>query len=129
MKTGVEKTLVFWYNVSVKRIKGNYMNKKMKKRIINFIMFITGILIVTITFNAFCLPKNIVIGGVSGIAVILNYLLKIDISTTLIIGNSIIIIIGIIVLGFKDTLPSIIGSIAYTLGVYLTENLITINID
>ena len=105
------------------------MNKKMKKRIINFIMFITGILIVTITFNAFCLPKNIVIGGVSGIAVILNYLLKIDISTTLIIGNSIIIIIGIIVLGFKDTLPSIIGSIAYTLGVYLTENLITINID
>lgn len=105
------------------------MNKKMKKRIINFIMFITGILIVTITFNAFCLPKNIVIGGVSGIAVILNYLLKIDISTTLIIGNAILIIIGIIVLGFKDTWPSIIGSIAYTLGVYLTENLITINID
>lgn len=105
------------------------MNKKMKKRIINFIMFITGILIVTITFNAICLPKNIVIGGVSGIAVILNYLLKIDISTTLIIGNTIIIIIGIIVLGLKDTLPSIIGSIAYTLGVYLTENLITINID
>lgn len=105
------------------------MNKKMKKRIINFIMFITGILIVTITFNTFCLPKNIVIGGVSGIAVILNYLLKIDISTTLIIGNAILIIIGIIVLGFKDTWPSIIGSIAYTLGVYLTENLITINID
>ena len=105
------------------------MNKKMKKRIINFIMLITGILIVTITFNTFCLPKNIVIGGVSGIAVILNYLLKIDISTTLIIGNAILIIIGIIVLGFKDTWPSIIGSIAYTLGVYLTENLITINID
>ena len=105
------------------------MNKKMKKRLINFIMFITGILIVTITFNTFCLPKNIVIGGVSGIAVILNYLLKIDISTTLIIGNAILIIIGIIVLGFKDTWPSIIGSIAYTLGVYLTENLITINID
>lgn len=100
-----------------------------KKNIINLFMFIIGITIVSITFNALCVPKNIVIGGVSGIAVIFNYLFKIDVTTTLLIGNILLIVIGVLVLGFKDTMPSIIGSFIYTLGVYLTENLITIEID
>lgn len=104
------------------------MNKN-KKNIINLFMFIIGITIVSITFNALCVPKNIVIGGVSGIAVIFNYLFKIDVATTLLIGNILLIVIGVLVLGFKETIPSIIGSFIYTLGVYLTENLITVQID
>lgn len=100
-----------------------------KKNIINLFMFIIGITIVSITFNTLCVPKNIVIGGVSGIAVIFNYLFKIDVTTTLLIGNILLIVMGVLVLGFKDTIPSIIGSFIYTLGVYLTENLITIEID
>lgn len=104
------------------------MNKN-KKKIINISMFVLGIIIVSFTYNTLCVPKNVVIGGVSGIAVIFNYLLGIDVSLTLLIGNVLLIIIGVIVLGIKDTIPSIIGSFAYTLGVYLTENIINIEIS
>lgn len=104
------------------------MNKN-KKQIMSILMFIIGILIISITFNSLCVPKNIVIGGVSGIAVIFNYLFKFDVATTLLIGNILLIVIGIIVLGLKESIPSIIGSILYTLTVYFTENLIFIQID
>lgn len=104
------------------------MNKN-KKQIMSILMFILGILITSITFNSLCVPKNIVIGGVSGIAVIFNYLFKFDVATTLLIGNILLIVIGILVLGLKESIPSIIGSILYTLTVYLTENLISIQID
>ncbi len=97
--------------------------EKRKKELINFLLFLLGIIIISITFNVFCVPNNYVIGGVSGISIIFNYLFKIKVSTTLLIGNLLLIIIGIIVLGIKETTPSIIGSIFYTLGVYLTENI------
>ena len=42
------------------------------------------------------------------------------------IGNLFLIFTGITVLGFKETIPSIIGSIIYTFAVFLTGNINTI---
>lgn len=99
------------------------MNKQIKKETINIALCLLGILIIALTFNVFCVPNNYAIGGVSGISVIFNYLFDIDVSVTLLIGNLLIIIIGLLVLGIKDTAPSIIGSILYTLMVFLTNDI------
>ncbi len=97
------------------------MENKRTKKIINFILFIFGIIIISLTFNIFCVPNNYVTGGLSGISVLFKYLFDLEVSYTLLIGNIILIIIGIITLGLKD----IIGSCIYTLSVYFTENINT----
>lgn len=99
------------------------MENKRTKKIINFILFIFGIIIISLTFNIFCVPNNYVTGGLSGISVLFKYLFDIEVSYTLLIGNIILIAIGIITLGLKDIIPSIIGSCIYTLSVYFTENI------
>lgn len=99
------------------------MENNRKKKIINFILFIFGIIIISLTFNIFCVPNNYVTGGLSGVSIVFKYLFDIDVSYTLLFGNIILIIIGIIVLGLKDIIPSIIGSCIYTLSVYFTENI------
>jgi len=99
------------------------MNVKVKKETINLALCLLGILIVSLTFNIFCVPNEYALGGVSGISIIFNKLFDIDVSVTILIGNLFIIIIGILVLGIKDTAPSIIGSIIYTLMVFLTKDI------
>lgn len=105
------------------------MGKK-KKIIINFILLVLGCFLTALTFNVFCVPNSYVTGGVSGIAVIFNYLFNIPISKILLIGNLLVLVIGIISVGLKKTVPSIIGTIVYTLAIYLTEGInLKLNID
>lgn len=94
-----------------------------KKEIKNFLWLVLGSLLIAVTFNSICVPNNYVTGGISGISIIFNYLFNINVSLTLLIGNLIVLFMGLIVLGFKDTYRSIIGSIVYTLCVYLTEGI------
>lgn len=99
------------------------MKKNIFKRIRNLTLFLLGTILVTLTFNIFCVPNNYVTGGVSGISIIFKYLFDIEISKTLMIGNIAIIIIGVIVLGIKDIVPSLFGTFVYTLNISLTENI------
>jgi len=99
------------------------MEKKLTKKIMKLFLFTLGIILISLTFNIFCVPNNYVIGGLSGITIIFKYLFNIEVSTTLLIGNILLVIIGILVLGIKDIIPSIIGSIIYTIVVYLTEDI------
>ena len=96
---------------------------KIKTEIKNIILLILGSLLIAVTINLICAPKNYITGGLSSIGIIFNYLFKIKISYVLLIGNLFVILIGIIILGLKDTYKSIIGAGVYTLCVYLTENI------
>lgn len=99
------------------------MKKKTTKKIMHIFLFILGIILISLTFNIFCVPNNYVIGGLSGVTIIFKHLFDIDINTTLLLGNILLIVIGILVLGVKDIIPSIIGSLIYTLVVYLTKDI------
>lgn len=90
-----------------------------KDRLERYIQFIFGIFIVSLSFNLFVLPSNIVY-GVSGIGVILNKIFGIAPSLTILIGEAILLILSFIVLGINKTKNSIIGSILYPLFVELT---------
>lgn len=88
-------------------------------REMRFMQFIFGILITAMSFNLFILPCNIVY-GVSGIGVILNKTFGITPSVVIFIGEMVLLLVSFIVLGFKKTKNSIIGSILYPIFVYLT---------
>mgnify|MGYP003231908838 CR=1 FL=1 len=97
------------------------MGKLNKKTLINGMLLILGCLLIALTFNIFCVPNKIVPGGLSGVGIIFDVLL---------VGNLLLVTTGVICLGLKDTIPSIIGAVVYTLIMYLTEYFnITINLS
>lgn len=106
------------------------MGKLNKKTLINGMLLILGCLLIALTFNIFCVPNKIVPGGLSGVGIIFDHLFEIKTSYVLLVGNVLLVTMGIICLGLKDTLPSIIGAVVYTLIMYLTEYPnITINLS
>lgn len=106
------------------------MGKQNKKTLINGMLLILGCLLIALTFNIFCVPNKIVPGGLSGVGIIFDHLFGIKTSYVLLVGNILLVTTGIICLGLKDTIPSIIGAVVYTLIMYLTECMnITINLS
>ena len=106
------------------------MGKQNKKTLINGMLLILGCLLIALTFNIFCVPNKIVPGGLSGVCIIFDHLFEIKTSYVLLVGNLLLVTTGIICLGLKDTIPSIIGAVVYTLIMYLTECMnITINLS
>ena len=106
------------------------MGKLNKKTLINGMLLILGCLLIALTFNIFCVPNKIVPGGLSGVGIIFDHLFEIKTSYVLLVGNILLVTTGIICLGLKDTIPSIIGAVVYTLIMYLTEYFnITINLS
>lgn len=97
----------------------NYKNG----RVVRYIQFVLGILLVSLAFNIFVLPNDLVY-GVSGIAVILNKTSHITPSITILIGSLFLLILSFVLLGFEKTKNSIIGSILYPIFVELTIPLI-----
>lgn len=90
----------------------------------NYFMMIIGIIICALSFNIFMVPNNILPGGVSGIAIIINNFYSIDRSLLIFIMSFILLIISFIFLGKKKTVRSILGSLLFPLFVYLTEILL-----
>lgn len=91
-----------------------------KTRLIRYFQFIIGLLLVSVAFNAFILPNDIVY-GVSGIGVILNKTLNISPSLVILIGGIALLILSFIVLGKEKTKNSIVGSLLYPVFVELTS--------
>lgn len=93
-----------------------------KDRLIRYIQFIFGVLLVAAAFNVFILPCEIVY-GVGGIGVILNKVFGTEPSLVILIGSIILLVMSFILLGNEKTKNSIIGSLLYPLFVKLTEGL------
>ena len=84
------------------------------------IMFISGLIIISLAFNIFILPNNIVY-GVSGIGVILKSLFNLDPSLVIFIGSVLLLVLSFVLMGKEKTANSIIGSLLYPLFIKLTE--------
>lgn len=93
-----------------------------KKFLLKIFLVIVGILITAVSVNLFYVPNNFVTGGVTGIAIIVNHLTKMDINTFVFFSNLVLIGIGFIFLGVKTTLKSAVGAMLYSLFLYLTRD-------
>ena len=73
------------------------LNKILSKDIIKrYSLFALSLLISAINYNLFILPCNIVLGGTSGIATILNYAFSLDPSLVLFLLYFILLIVSYI---------------------------------
>lgn len=84
-----------------------------------------AIFLLALNYNVFLVHNNLVIGGTSGLAIILNHLFNVSISLIILVFNIALIIISYITLGKKQTRRTIIGSLLYPLFVELTLPLAT----
>ena len=95
-------------------------DKSLVKRILEFLL---GCFVVAFSYNIFIAPNNLVPGGVSGIAVILNNLFSIDYAITIFILNVFLLLMSLLLLGKEKTKASILGSIVFPIFVRATEYL------
>lgn len=113
------------FNIGKKQLKFDenffkYIDEKYRVR--RYIELIIGVFLIAVSFNCFFLPNDIVFGGVSGIAIIVNHFLGVDPSLIITILSILLLIISYIFLGKEKTIHSILGSLLYPLFVKLTAN-------
>ena len=86
-----------------------------------FLNLFFGLLIVAFAFNAFLLPNNFTAIGTTGLSVIFNKVYNIDPKSFVLFSNIILLFVGFIFLGKRNTINSIIGSILLPLFMNITE--------
>lgn len=89
------------------------------------ILYRYGVLIIclffsSIIFNLFLYPIKLVTGGMNGIAIIINHLLKISPSIIIFIGSSICLFLSTILLSKEQTIASLLATFIYPFFVSLT---------
>ena len=98
----------------------------------NILMIIAGTFISALSFNIFLSPYKIIPGGVSGVSIFFHYLYDLDESLTIFLLMLMCLLIGLIFLGKKDVLKAILGSLFFTLFVYLIHfimNIVDLKVD
>ena len=90
-----------------------------KDRLIRYAFFLLGLLLISVAYNIFILPNDIVY-GVGGLGVIFYRTKGIDPSLVIMIGSIILLAISYFTLGWEKTRNSIIGSLLYPVFVKLT---------
>lgn len=97
------------------------MNKR-RSFIIDFAILLIGATLISLAFNFFLLPNNVVV-GFSGLSVVANNIWGIKPSLFLAIFYIILIILSFMFLGKEKTKNSVIGSILYPVLIELTSYL------
>ena len=93
------------------------MDSKTKQELKNFIFIISGSLLLAISYALFIIPFHIVPGGVSGIAIIINYFFKVPVGILTIVLNFPILYLGVKKLGRAYGIKSIVGILFSYLGI------------
>lgn len=79
-----------------------------------------GVFLLALNYNLFLLPNNLVIGGTSGIAIILKKIFGLEPTIFIYASSFILIILSYIFLGKNETQKNIVGSILYPFFVSIT---------
>lgn len=87
-----------------------------------YIMISLGIIVMSLGFYYFVLPANLVVGGVTGLGLVLSTSFKaIPISAFVLVLNIALLILGLIFLGKKIFIRSIYGSLLFPAVLFLME--------
>ncbi len=111
LKKGKESTLTILESV------------RSKKLVRRYLMLILSLFISAIYFNLLQLPSQIVTGGSSGVAIILNSYFQIEPSKIIFIISAILLLVGFLFLGFEKTSGAVVSTIVYPIFVDLTADI------
>jgi len=94
------------------------------KKTYSFLLINIGILLVAAEIVIFKIPNNFVTGGVSGIAIIINGILpSLPVGMVMLIINIMLLIIGILYVGFEFGVKTIYSTIVLSLVVWFFEKI------
>lgn len=100
-----------------------YLGMKKKELVTHCIMIVIGGLLCSVAINLFIIPSNLLSGGVSGIALIIQYILKVPVGITVLVLNIPLFILSIIKINKKFTILTGLGLIALSGGLIITTPL------
>lgn len=86
------------------------------------ITFLLGLLLVSLSYNIFLAPNNLVPGGVTGLAIIINNFIPIDSSLIILFFNILLLILSYFTLGKEKTKATILGALLLPVFISLTKN-------
>lgn len=107
----------------------NNNNKKIIRTLLDVIHIILGTFLMSIGTNFFLLPRKMTVGGVSGIATIFYYLLKVPLSITIILLNIPLFIIAVKKLDVKFNIKTIFATVMLSVFLQVFNNLSIIQTD
>ena len=87
-----------------------------------FIM-VLGVFILAVTYNIFFLKYELVTGGTSGLAIIINHMFNIDPALFIFIVEIFLLILSFVLLGSKQTGMTILGSLLFPFFISLTGDI------
>lgn len=85
-----------------------------------FLFLLIGTFIMTIIYNKFLMPNNIVTGGTSGLAIVIKELTGLSTTIFINISNVVLVVLSFIFLGKKKTLQQLVGCIVYLVMLNIT---------
>ena len=80
-----------------------------KKKTLPVLQVVLGCVIIGLAYSLFLIPQHLVPGGISGLAIIINYFMKLPVGATIIVLNIPIFIFGLRTMGKKYVLKSLAG--------------------
>lgn len=106
--------------MDIQKIKETVMKKDFYKRVL---VILFGVFLLALTYNLFLYPYNLVIGGTTGLSIVVEPLFGWDPQIFLYICTCILLVISFLLLGVKRTGVSIVGSLMYPVFISLTKPL------
>ena len=100
----------------IKNIKSRFIFKRL-------LGLILGLLVLSLAFNLFLYPNQIVYGGVTGLSIITDDLFQIEPAIFMLGTSMVLLVLSYFALGKEVTAGSAIGSLLYPLFINLTEPL------
>lgn len=103
-----------------------------KNRIIRLIAFVLACFLIGLNYNLILTPNNFVIGGVSGLAIVVNKVTGLSRVTFLNLGTVVLFFVSLLLLDKKNTFKSLFGSLCFNFAVIATEpigNYVSINFE
>ena len=97
----------------------------MRKELINYLLIVLGSIIYAFSTVAFIFPHSLLLGGTSGISVILNAYISISPGTILVIINCLLLVTAFFVLGKSMAIKTFVGSTLTTIFVGVLEKVFT----
>lgn len=88
-------------------------NKKLLQSLKYILILISGNLLLAFLVNTFVLPSNIIMGGATGISVLLSKFLPLDTATIVLLFNILMLLLGAIVLGKRFVVTTVASSLMY----------------
>lgn len=112
--------------------KGINISMDTRETIIAGSSFVLGTFLLALCYNVFFMPNDIVVGGMSGIGMMLERLTGFKSQLFIYISSTILLIVSFIFIGKEETRNTVIGTFLYPLFITFTEpiaNLILSNIS